>query len=141
MKEIVRDVFAVNQVDRYREGRIFESYRYLSYPSQFLGTDPEELDLFIERLIVSLRERQALIKKLRATPVDIIKDDLSPNTYKKIENGKIENIYQLRRSIHRRYDGNIFSKISGVGKKNGAEIISALEKHNLWVNLSTDRWE
>ena len=141
MKEIERDVFAVHQVDRFREGRVSESYRYTAFSSNFLGTTPEELDGLVQKIIISLLDKQALIKKLRATPVILIKDDLSPKTYQKIEDGNIENIYQLRRSIHRRYNGNVLSRISGIGQKNGTEIINALEKHGLWVNLHTERWE
>jgi hypothetical protein len=141
VKEVESYVFAVHQVGKYREGRVAESYKYLAYSSQFLSASPEELDVLLEKIIGSLLDKKALIKKLRATPVSVIKCDLEPKTYKRIEDGNIANIYDLRRSIHRKYNGNIFSKISGIGKKNGAEIINALEKHGLWINLFTEKWE
>ena len=138
--EIIRDLFAVRQVDKYDGSKLADSYIYTSFSGQALRKS-EDFDNLIEEIIGYLRGKQTQKRKLIATPLSVLKDDINPNTYKKIESCGISNMYELRMSIHRRYNGKVTSKIAGIGQKNGTEVINALEKHGVPSGLFTERWE
>ena len=141
MREIVRDLFAVRQVDTYDGSKLVESYKYSAFSSQFIDCYPADLDNLVDAIVSSLRRRQLLMKSLQETPISKIKDDLKPNTYKWIEAWGITNLFELRRSLHRRYNGKVSSRIAGIGQKNGTEIINVIEKHGIPSTLFTERWE
>jgi hypothetical protein len=134
-------MFAVRQADTYDGSTLVKSYKYLSFPRQFFGDDTDKVDGLVEKIIKSLQDRQALVKKLRGAPLILIKEDLKPNTYKLIEDHGITNMFELRMILGKRYNGKVSSRIVGIGQKNGTEIINAMEKHGLWVHLTTEKWE
>jgi hypothetical protein len=138
------ELFSINQVTEYNEqwGQT-GSYRYAQFCSNVIDLSNEELDAFIERTIKSLRDRQEFIAKVRSIPLETIKDDLDPKIYKLIEHWEITNLYELRRNVHRRWDGTITSRIAGIAKVKGAEILNVLEKHGIPIDNSMygDKWE
>lgn len=142
MSDVVRDIFALHQVDRFDDGDLMESYKYFHFGSRFINGKPEEMDALVDKIIGVLKAKQEQIRQLRQTPIEAIKDDVSPKTYKWIEKWGITNLYDLRMSIHRRYNGAVHSKIVGIGRKNGTEVANAMEKHGINNNsLYTERWE
>ena len=142
MSDVVRDIFALHQVDKFDDINLVESYKYFHFSNKFINGTPEEIDELVNKIIDVLRAKQEQMKQLRQTPIDVIKDDVSPKTYKWIEKWGITNLYDLRMNIHRRNNGVVYSKIVGIGQKNGTEVANAMEKYGINNNsLYTERWE
>lgn len=138
------ELFTIYQVTEYDENwRRTGGYKYANFSSNVIDLSSEELDAFIERTIKSLRDRQEFIVKLRSIPLETIKNDLDPKIYKLIEYWGITDLYELRRNIFRRHDGTITSRIAGIAKVKGAEILNVLDKHGIPIDVKMygDRWE
>jgi hypothetical protein len=142
MGDVVRDIFALHQVDKFDDINLVESYKYFHFSNKFINGTSEEVDALVDKIIGVLKAKQDQIKQMRQTPIEVIKEDVSPKTYKWIEKWGITNLYDLRMNIHRRYNGVVHSKIVGIGQKNGTEVVDAMEKHGIGRDsLYTERWE
>ena len=138
------ELFTIKEVTEYDENwNETGGYRYAHFCSNIIDLSNEELDVFIERTIKSLKDRQEFIAKIRSIPLETIKNDLDPKIYKLIEYWEITNLYELRRNVHRRYDGTVTSRIAGIAKVKGTEILNVLEKHGVPIDNSMygDKWE
>jgi hypothetical protein len=138
------ELFTVKEVTEYdEEWKKTNSYRYAHFCSNVIDLSNEELAAFVERTIKSLRDRQEFIAKVRSIPLETIKNDLDPKVYKLIEHWGITDLYELRRNVHRRYDGTVTSRIAGIAKVKGTEILNVLDKHGIPIDSSVygDRWE
>jgi hypothetical protein len=138
------ELFTIKQVTEYdEEWKKTGSYKYAHFCSSIIDLSNQELDVFIERTIKSLRSRQEFIAKVRNIPLETIKDDLDPKIYKLIEHWEITDLYELRRNVHRRWDGTVTSRIAGIAKVKGTEILNVLEKHGIPIDNSMygDKWE
>ncbi len=138
------ELFTIKQVTEYDENwKKTGGYKYAHFCSNIIDLSNEELNTFIERTIKSLRDRQEFITKVRSIPLETIKDDLDPKIYKLIEHQGITNLYELRRNVHRRWDGTVTSRIVGIAKVKGTEILNVLEKYGIPIDNSMygDKWE
>ncbi len=137
-------LFTIKEVTEYDENwNKTGGYRYAHFCSNIIDLSNEKLNAFIERTIKSLRDRQEFITKVRSIPLETIRDDLDPKIYKLIEHWGITNLYELRRNVHRRWDGTVTSRIAGIAKVKGTEILNVLEKHGIPIDNSMygDKWE
>lgn len=142
MNERTKDLFKVTLVKQYDEDwRKFESYRYSYFCNEFVDMNEEALDKFIATTIKSLKNQQKLINKLRNIPIETIEKDLDPKIFQLLKHWDIKNIYELRRNLFRRYNGEIISKIAGISTVKGTKILDVLDKHNFPSNFYTARWQ
>ena len=138
-----RDLFAVTKVVEYDEDYIrHTSYKFCHFSSEVLSMDVDELGAFVDKTIGFLTKHRDAIAHLRSIDVSDVEKDLDPKVYKLILDHGITNIYELRRNVHRRHTGEISSRIVGVAKIKGEQIVKVMEDKGYMIDLyTTERWD
>ena len=103
--------------------------------------EDEDLDNFVRKTIKSLKDQQKLIGKLRSIPIEEIENELDPKVFQLLKYSKINNIYDLRRNLSRRYNGEVFSRIVGISKVKGTKILDVLDKRGFASNFYAKHWK
>lgn len=142
MAERTIDLFAVTKVLKYNDYRFVGSYKFCHFSSEVLNMDADELGAFVDKTIGFLTKHRDAIAHLRSIDVSDVEKDLDPKVYKLILDHGITNIYELRRNVHRRHTGEISSRIVGVAKIKGEQIVKVMEDKGYMIDLyTTERWD
>jgi hypothetical protein len=138
-----RDLFTVTKVVEYNEDYTnHSSYKFCHFSSEVLSMSADELGAFVDKTIDFLTKHRDAIARLRSIDVSTVENDLDPKVYKLIVEHGITNIYELRRHIHRRHTGEISSRIVGVAKVKGEQIVKVMEAKGYMIDLyTTERWD
>ena len=142
MNERTKDLFKVTLVKQYDDNwKHNGNYKYSYFCNEIIDLNDEALDNFIQTTISSLRDQQKIILNLKNISIDSIENELEPKVFSLLKYNKIANIYELRRNLYRRYNGDVISSISGIGPVKGAKILDVLDSHEFPSNFYTARWK
>lgn len=138
-----RDLFSVTKVVEYNEEYTsHSSYKFCHFSSEVLSMDADELGAFVDKTIGFLTRHRDAIAHLKSIDVSVVENYLDPKVYKLIIDHNIKNIYELRRNVHRRHTGEITSRIVGVAKIKGEQIVKVMEAKGYMIDLyTTERWD
>ena len=138
-----RDLFTVTKVLEYNEHyRFLGSYKFCHFSSEVLNMEADELENFVNKTIGFLTSHRDAIVRLKGIDVSAIENYVDPLVYKRIIDHGITNIYELRQNVHRRHNGEISSRIVGVAKVKGKQIVKAMEELGYMIDLyTTKRWD
>lgn len=141
MYEHTYDLFSVHKLTDYDNAsqQRIEKYSYAFFGGDLLRGEDADLESFFDKTINLLNSKRELIKKLKSTSLDVIKDDIGSNIYEILKHGGINNIFDVRMNIHRSVLDRIYSHVPGIGPTKGKKIIEAMEKHGLYTNIYLDR--
>lgn len=141
MYEHTYDLFSVHKLTDYDQAsqQRIEKYSYYLFDGDLFRSDEKDLENFFDRTINLLNSKRELIKKLKSTSLDVIKNDIGTNIYEILKHDGINNIFDVRMNIHRGVLGRIYSHVPGIGPTKGKKIIEALERHGLYTNIYLDR--
>ena len=136
--EYLTDLFKVTKVINYG----ISSYKFCRFSGEVLNMNCDELDNFVNKTINFLIKIKDNIAYLRSINISEIEKDLDPKVYKLIIDFEITNIYELRRNIHRRHTGEVYSRIVGIAKVKGEQIIKVMEAKGYMIDLyTTEKWD
>jgi hypothetical protein len=143
MTDMDRPLFEVKKVHQYNDDyRYLGSYKFCHFSGEVLNMDADELSYFVDKTIEFLTKHRDAIANLRSIDIGVVENDLDPKVYKLIINHGITNIYELRKSVHRRYTGEISSRIVGVAKIKGEQIVKVMEDKGYMIDLyTTEKWD
>lgn len=140
MQTNTEEMLSMTRVFKLENDRHFvKDYDYVHFPKRVIDNPNDSFDDFVEKTIKILKDKQQLLRNLKETSIDVIKDDISKATYEHLKNCKITNVFQLRTKLHHRPHRKVFSDIRGIGPEKGLEILAALDKNNIPKNIYTDK--
>jgi len=137
------DLFKVTKVINYDESYTNRSsYKLCHFSSEVLNMESEQLSEFVDKTVNFLTRLRDAVADLKSIDISEIEKDLDPKVYKLILDHEITNIYELRRNIYRRYTGEIYSRIVGVAKVKGEQIVKVMEAKGYMIGLyTTEKWD
>jgi hypothetical protein len=141
--EYSTDLFRVTKVINYDESYATRSsYKFCRFSSEVLNMKAEQLSEFVDKTVSFLTRLRDAVAYLKSIDISEIEKDLDPKVYKLILDHKITNIYELRMNIHRRHTGEIYSRIIGVAKVKGEQIVKVMEAKGYMLGLyTTEKWD
>ena len=143
MTEMTIPLFEVTKVTQYNDDyNYLGSYKFCHFSSEVLSMEADELSAFVDKTIGFLTKHRDAIAHLKSIDISAVENDLDPKVYKLIIAHGIKNIYELRRHVHRRHTGEITSRIVGVAKIKGEQIVKVMEAKGYMIDLyTTQRWD
>lgn len=137
------DIFKVTKVVKYnKKYRESSSYKFCRFSSEVLNMKTEQLSEFVDKTVSFLTRLRDAVAYLKSIDISEIEKDLDPKVYKLIVEHGITNIYELRRNVHRRHTGEASSRIIGVAKIKGEQIVKVMEDKGYMFGLyTTEKWD
>ena len=139
MRETTKKIFSMTRVSTYENGYFVKDYDYVYFSKDVIAHQFDSFDEFVDNTIKILKDKQKLVHSLKATSIDIIKNDIRKSTYEHLQNCKITNVFQVRTKLSQSSNGKVYSYIRGVGREKGLEILAALDKNNITKDIFTEK--
>jgi hypothetical protein len=85
-------------------------------------------DEFFDEIITTVNAKRKEIHKLKRVPITVLKNDISPSTYKILESNHVDSMFDLCNNLTRLSTNAVISRLPCIGPKKGDEILRAMKK-------------